>query len=326
MTKWGFLKMQQIQSVLCRDLGLQYPIFQGGMAYISTAELAAAVSNAGGLGLICSSGLTAAQVAEEIRRCQQLVRPGKPFGVNLMLQSPEITQIIDFVVTAKVPVVTTGAGDPTPHMPKLLAAGVKVIPVIPSVRAAKKAEAAGSYAVVAEGTESGGHIGEMTTLALVPQVRQAVNIPVLAAGGIADGRSMAAMLLLGAVGVQLGTVFLPADECPVSDLYKQKVIEAIDTDTIVTGRGTSHVVRALKTPMPLRYAELEKQPGTSPEELEALAARGLLKAKEGDLEGGCFMAGQISGLVKQRASCAHIMEEIMQEAMATLQNAPSLLG
>ena len=148
MTKWGFLKMQQIQSVLCRDLGLQYPIFQGGMAYISTAELAAAVSNAGGLGLICSSGLTAAQVAEEIRRCQQLVRPGKPFGVNLMLQSPEITQIIDFVVTAKVPVVTTGAGDPTPHMPKLLAAGVKVIPVIPSVRAAKKAEAAGAYAVV----------------------------------------------------------------------------------------------------------------------------------------------------------------------------------
>ena len=295
----------QIKGKLCEDLGLKYPIFQGGMAYISTAELAAAVSNAGGLGLICSSGLTAAQVAEEIRRCQQLLEPGRAFGVNLMLQSPEIAQIIDFVTTAKVPVVTTGAGDPTPHMPKLLAAGIKVIPVVPNVRAAKKAEAAGAYAVVAEGTESGGHIGEMTTLALVPQVLRAVNIPVLAAGGIADGRSLAAMLVLGAVGVQLGTIFLVADECPVSDLYKQRIIDAIDTDTIVTGRGTSHVVRALKTPMPLRYAELEKQPNTTEAQLEALAERGLLKAKQGDLEGGCFMAGQISGLItKRRKTCS----------------------
>ena len=308
----------QIKGKLCEDLGLKYPIFQGGMAYISTAELAAAVSNAGGLGLICSSGLTAAQVAEEIRRCQQLLEPGRAFGVNLMLQSPEIAQIIDFVTTAKVPVVTTGADDPTPHMPKLLAAGIKVIPVVPNVRAAKKAEAAGAYAVVAEGTESGGHIGEMTTLALVPQVLRAVNIPVLAAGGIADGRSLAAMLVLGAVGVQLGTIFLVADECPVSDLYKQKIIDAIDTDTIVTGRGTSHVVRALKTPMPLRYAELEKQPNTTEAQLEALAERGLLKAKQGDLEGGCFMAGQISGLITKRASCAEIMQEIMAEAEAAL--------
>ena len=308
----------QIKGKLCEDLGLKYPIFQGGMAYISTAELAAAVSNAGGLGLICSSGLTAAQVAEEIRRCQQLLEPGRPFGVNLMLQSPEIAQIIDFVTTAKVPVVTTGAGDPTPHMPKLLAAGIKVIPVVPNVRAAKKAEAAGAYAVVAEGTESGGHIGEMTTLALVPQVLRAVNIPVLAAGGIADGRSLAAMLVLGAIGVQLGTIFLVADECPVSDLYKQKIIDAVDTDTIVTGRGTSHVVRALKTPMPLRYAELEKQPNTTEAQLEALAERGLLKAKQGDLEGGCFMAGQISGLITKRASCAEIMQEIMAEAEAAL--------
>ena len=306
----------QIKGKLCEDLGLKYPIFQGGMAYISTAELAAAVSNAGGLGLICSSGLTAAQVAEEIRRCQQLLEPGRAFGVNLMLQSPEIAQIIDFVTTAKVPVVTTGAGDPTPHMPKLLAAGIKVIPGVPNVRAAKKA--AGAYAVVAEGTESGGHIGEMTTLALVPQVLRAVNIPVLAAGGIADGRSLAAMLVLGAVGVQLGTIFLVADECPVSDLYKQRIIDAIDTDTIVTGRGTSHVVRALKTPMPLRYAELEKQPNTTEAQLEALAERGLLKAKQGDLEGGCFMAGQISGLITKRASCAEIMQEIMAEAEAAL--------
>ena len=308
----------QIKGKLCEDLGLKYPIFQGGMAYISTAELAAAVSNAGGLGLICSSGLTAAQVAEEIRRCQQLLEPGRAFGVNLMLQSPEIAQIIDFVTTAKVPVVTTGAGDPTPHMPKLLAAGIKVIPVVPNVRAAKKAEAAGAYAVVEEGTESGGHIGEMTTLALVPQVLRAVNIPVLAAGGIADGRSLAAMLVLGAIGVQLGTIFLVADECPVSDLYKQKIIDAVDTDTIVTGRGTSHVVRALKTPMPLRYAELEKQPNTTEAQLEALAERGLLKAKQGDLEGGCFMAGQISGLITKRASCAEIMQEIMAEAEAAL--------
>ncbi len=182
----------------------------------------------------------------------------------------------------------------------------------------KKAEAAGAYAVVAEGTESGGHIGEMTTLALVPQVLRAVNIPVLAAGGIADGRSLAAMLVLGAVGVQLGTIFLVADECPVSDLYKQRIIDAVDTDTIVTGRGTSHVVRALKTPMPLRYAELEKQPNTTEAQLEALAERGLLKAKQGDLEGGCFMAGQISGLITKRASCAEIMQEIMAEAEAAL--------
>ena len=307
-----------MKTEITKLLEIQYPIIQGGMAWVAEFHLAAAVSNAGGLGLICSSGLTAAQVAEEIRRCQQLLEPGRAFGVNLMLQSPEIAQIIDFVTTAKVPVVTTGAGDPTPHMPKLLAAGIKVIPVVPNVRAAKKAEAAGAYAVVAEGTESGGHIGEMTTLALVPQVLRAVNIPVLAAGGIADGRSLAAMLVLGAVGVQLGTIFLVADECPVSDLYKQKIIDAIDTDTIVTGRGTSHVVRALKTPMPLRYAELEKQPNTTEAQLEALAERGLLKAKQGDVEGGCFMAGQISGLITKRASCAEIMQEIMAEAEAAL--------
>lgn len=315
--------MAELKSVLCRDLGIKYPFFQGGMAYMSTAELASAVSNAGGLGLLCSSGLKAEQVHEEIVRCKQLT--DKPFGVNLMLQSPEIDQIVEDLIAEGVGVVTTGAGSPERLMPKLLAAGVKVIPVIPNVRAAKKMAGLGAYGVVAEGTESGGHVGEMTTLALLPQVLAAVDIPVLAAGGIANGQTIAAMLLLGAVGVQMGTIFMVADECPISDLYKQLVLEAADTDTIVTGRGTSHVVRALRTPMVLKYAELEKQPG-SETALEKLAERGLPKAMSGDLEGGCFMAGQISGLIKHRASAAQIIEELNREAIATLERAGELLG
>lgn len=312
-----------INSVLCKDLGLKYPIFQGGMAYISTGKMAAASSNAGGLGLICSSGLTAKQVAEEVAVCKRLT--DKPFGVNLMLQSPEIDEIVQVVLENEVPVVTTGAGDPSRFMPALLAAGVKVIPVIPHVRAAQKAEKLGAYAVVAEGTESGGHIGEMTTLALVPQVIKAVNIPVLAAGGIADGKSMAAMMLLGAAGVQMGTVFLVADECPIDEAYKQRVLEAADTDTIVTGRGTSHVVRALKNPMTLKYAELEKQDGTE-DERNALAGGALYKAVQGDMEGGCIMAGQIAGLVRSGGTISEIMERIVDEAEETLGAAGDLLA
>ncbi len=312
-----------INSVLCRDLGLQYPIFQGGMAYITTGKMAAASSNAGGLGLICSSGLTAADVAREVAVAKTLT--DKPFGVNLMLQSPEIEKIMQIVLENKIPVVTMGAGDPTPFMPALLNAGVKVIPVIPHVKAAQKAAKAGAYAVVAEGTESGGHIGEMTTLALLPQVLAAVDIPVLAAGGIADGKSMAAMLLLGAAGVQIGTLFLVADECPIADAYKQSIINAIDTDTIVTGRGTPHVVRALKNPMSLKYAELEKQPGTQAER-DRLADKASVKAVRGDVEGGCLMAGQISGLIKQGGSIAAIMQRLMREAEATLAGAGRLLG
>lgn len=315
--------MKELQSVLCRDLGIKYPFFQGGMAYTSTASLAAAVSNAGGLGLLCSSGLTAAEVHEQIVACKKLT--DKPFGVNLMLQSSEIDQIVEDLIAEGVKVVTTGAGSPERLMPRLLAAGVKVIPVIPNVRAAKKMEKLGAYAVVAEGTESGGHVGEMATLALVPQVLAAVDIPVLAAGGIANGRTIAAMLLLGACGVQMGTVFMVADECPISDTYKQMLLDAVDTDTIVTGRGTSHVVRSLKTPMVLKYAELEKQPGTEAE-LEKLAEGGLPKAISGDVEGGCFMAGQISGLLTKRASCAEIIEELNRDAVAAIEQAGSLLG
>ncbi|MBQ2887742.1 MAG: nitronate monooxygenase [Firmicutes bacterium] len=312
-----------LNSVLCKDLGLKYPIFQGGMAHISTGRMAAASSNAGGLGLICSSGLSAAQVAEEVALCKRLT--DKPFGVNLMLQSPEIDDIVQVVLDNKVPVVTTGAGDPSRFMPALLAAGVKVIPVIPHVRAAQKAEKLGAYAVVAEGTESGGHIGEMTTLALVPQVIKAVNIPVLAAGGIADGKSMAAMMLLGAAGVQMGTVFLVADECPIDDAYKQRVLEAADTDTMVTGRGTSHVVRALKNPMMQKYAELEKQDGTE-DERNALAGGALYKAVHGDMEGGCIMAGQIAGMVRGGGTIGGIMERIVAEAEETLGTAGNLLA
>lgn len=312
-----------LNSVLCKDLGIKYPIFQGGMAYITDGAMTAAASNAGGLGLICSSGLTAEQVEVEIKRARELT--DKPFGVNLMLQSPDIAKVVQLVVDYKIPVVTTGAGNPAPFMPQLLAAGVKVIPVIPNVRAAKKVAELGAYAVVAEGTESGGHVGEMTTLALLPQVLAAVDIPVLAAGGIANGATMAAMMLMGAAGVQMGTVFMVGDECPIDDAYKQAIINAADTDTIVTGRGTSHVVRALKNPMSLKYAELEKQPGTEDERNE-LANKASLKAVKGDVEGGCLMAGQISGLITSGGKIADIMEKIAADAEATLATAGKLLG
>lgn len=311
-----------INSVLCRDLGLKYPIFQGGMAYITTGAMAAASSNAGGLGLICSSGLSAAEVAAEVAECRRLT--DRTYGVNLMLQSPDIREIVQVVLDNRVPVVTTGAGDPSPFMPQLLAAGVKVIPVIPSVRAAVKAAGLGAYAVVAEGTESGGHVGEMTTLALLPQVLAAVDIPVLAAGGIADGRAMAAMLLMGAAGVQIGTALMVADECPIADAFKQQIIAAKDTDTIVTGRGTSHVVRSLKNPMSLKYAELEKQPGTEAER-DKLADKALLKAVRGDMDGGCLMAGQISGLINGGGKIADIMAKIAREAEETLAAAGKLI-
>lgn len=311
-----------INSVLCKDLGLKYPIFQGGMAYITDGAMVAAASNAGGLGLICSSGLTADQVETEIKRAKELT--DKPFGVNLMLQSPDIAKVVQLVIDYKIPVVTTGAGNPAPFMPRLLAAGVKVIPVIPSVHAAKKVADLGAYAVVAEGTESGGHVGEMTTLALLPQVLAAVDIPVLAAGGIADGATMAAMMLMGAAGVQMGTVFMVGDECPIADAYKQAIINAADTDTIVTGRGTPHVVRALKNPMSLKYAELEKQPGTE-DERNALANKASLKAVQGDMEGGCLMAGQISGLIHSGGKIADIMAKIAADAEATLRSAGHLV-
>ncbi len=307
---------------LCRDLGIQYPVFQGAMAYISTAELAAAVSNAGGLGILYSGQSPAEQVRAEIRRCRELT--DKPFGVNLMLQNPHIDAVLDVVAEESVPVVTTGAGNPAAALARLAPLGVKVIPVIPNVRAAKKAASLGAYAVVAEGTESGGHVGEMTTLALLPQVLDAVDIPVLAAGGIADGRAMAAVLLMGAAGVQMGTVFLLADECPISDAYKQKIIAAADTDTIVTGRGTSHVVRSLKNPMSLRYSELEQQRADQAE-LDALAADGLKKAMNGDVEWGCMMAGQISGMLHQTDTCANIIRNISDDAARRLATAADLL-
>ncbi len=311
-----------LKSVLCKDLELKYPVFQGAMANISNADLAAAVSNAGGLGVIYSSGTDAAGVAAEIERCKKLT--DKPFGVNLMLQNQHIDEIVQVVINSGVKMVATGAGNPEPYMPALIEAGIKVIPVIPNVRAAKKMEKLGAYAVVAEGTESGGHVGEMTTLALVPQVIKAVNIPVIAAGGIADGKSMAAMMLLGAAGVQMGTIFLTADECPVAEIYKEKILAAADVDTIVTGRGTPHVVRALKTPMSLRYAELEKQPGNE-KELETLSIGASRRAVQGDLEGGCYMAGQISGIIDRRGTCAEIIERIVAEAEETIKNAASLL-
>lgn len=302
-----------IESPICNLLGIKYPIFQGGMAWVADASLASAVSNAGGLGLISCITAGSEAVREEIRKCKKLTV--KPFGVNIMLQAPNADEIAQMVVDENVPIVTTGAGMPTKYMEKWLAAGIKVVPVISASLFAKKMEAMGACAVVAEGGESGGHIGEMNTMALVPAVVDAVHIPVIAAGGIADGRGMAAAFMLGASGVQCGTCFLVADECTVSDVYKDKVIAAKDGDTMVTGRSLGQPVRALKTPFTRKFAEMEKDAAIKPDEVMAYGTGSLRKAvKDGDLKMGSFMAGESAGLVHKRQSAASIIENMVSEA------------
>lgn len=298
-------------------LGIKYPVFQGGMAQIAKHELASAVSNAGGLGIIASGGMSIEQIREEIVNCKK--HTDKPFAVNLMLMMHNIDEIIDVVIEEGVGIVTTGAGTPRKYMPKLKEAGIKVIPVIPSVKAAKKMEELGCDAVVVEGMEAGGHVGESTTMALLPQVTSAVNIPVIAAGGIADGRGVAAAYCLGASGVQMGTVFLATEECPVSENYKNAIIEAVDTSTTLTGTKFGAPVRGIKNELTKRYHELEERSSTLME-LEELTLGSLRKAAyEGDVENGSIMSGQIAGLVNEIRPVKDVIEGIFEEAQKVLE-------
>ena len=298
-------------------LGIKYPVFQGAMAQIARYQLASAVSNAGGLGIIASGGMSPEQLREEIVNCKKYT--DKPFAVNLMLMMHNIDEIIDVVIEEGVGIVTTGAGTPRKYMPKLKEAGIKVIPVIPSVKAAKKMEELGCDAVVVEGMEAGGHVGESTTMALLPQVTSAVNIPVIAAGGIADGRGVAAAYCLGASGVQMGTVFLATEECPVSENYKNAIIEAVDTSTTLTGTKFGAPVRGIKNELTKRYHELEEKSSTLME-LEELTLGSLRKAAyEGDVENGSIMSGQIAGLVNEIRPVKDVIEGIFEEAQKVLE-------
>lgn len=312
-----------MQTDITKLLGIEYPIIQGGMAWVAEHHLAAAVSEAGGLGLIGGANAPAEVVRNEIREARKLT--SKPFGVNVMLMSPHAEDIAKVVVEEGIKVVTTGAGSPEKYMKMWKEAGIVVIPVVASVALARRMERTGADAVVAEGTESGGHIGEATTMTLVPQVVDAVNIPVIAAGGIADGRGLAASLMLGAKAVQMGTRFVVADESIVSEAYKDRIIAAKDIDSAVTGRTHGHPVRSLRNAMTREYSKLEAE-GKSFEELEYLTLGTLRKAvMEGDIVHGTVMAGQIAGLVSKKQSAKEIIEEIMSEATNLLKNAGSLV-
>lgn len=292
-------------------LGIEYPIIQGGMAWVAEYHLAAAVSEAGGLGLIGAASAPAEWVREQIREVKK--RTDKPFGVNIMLMSPYADEVAKVVAEEGVKAVTTGAGNPEKYMEMWKAAGIKVIPVVASVALAKRMERCGADAVVAEGTESGGHIGETTTMVLVPQVADAVSIPVIAAGGIADGRGVAAAFMLGAKGVQLGTRFIATEECWAHENYKNLVLKARDIDTKVTGRSTGHPVRSLRNQMTKQYLEMEEK-GASFEELELLTLGGLRKAVvDGDVKTGSVMAGQSAGLVKEKRTCKEVIESLVKE-------------
>lgn len=312
-----------MQTDITKLLGIEYPIIQGGMAWVAEHHLAAAVSEAGGLGLIGGANAPAEVVRNEIREARKLTI--KPFGVNVMLMSPHVEDIAKVVVEEGIKVVTTGAGSPEKYMKMWKEAGIVVIPVVASVALARRMERTGADAVVAEGTESGGHIGEATTMTLVPQVVDAVNIPVIAAGGIADGRGLAASFMLGAKAVQMGTRFVVADESIVNEAYKDRIIAAKDIDSAVTGRSHGHPVRSLRNAMTREYSKLEAE-GKSFEELEYLTLGTLRKAvMEGDIVHGTVMAGQIAGLVSKKQSAKEIIDEIMSEATNLLKNAGSLV-
>ena len=314
-----------MKSVICEIFGLKYPIFQGGMAWVSDWSLASAVTNAGGLGIIAAGNAPADYVREQIVKTRQQVGD-KPFGVNIMLMSPFCEDIARLVIDEKVPVVITGAGVPQ-HMKQWTAAGIKVVPVVPSTAIAKLLSRMGASAIIAEGGESGGHVGDTSTMALVPQVRDVVSIPVIAAGGIADGRGIAAALMLGASGVQVGTRFLVSNECTIHENYKQKILKATDISTMTTGNSLGHPVRALKTSFTRQFLENERNPDMTLEEVEAFGAGALRKAAvDGDEKNGCFMSGQICGMVKRTQSCAEIIEEMFGEADELLRGAASWLN
>ena len=301
-------------------LGIKHPILQGGMAHISDAVLAAAVSNAGGLGIISAASGDVEKIEKEIDKCKELT--DKPFGVNIMLMGENIDEIATLLAKKRVAAVTTGAGNPEKYIPMWKEANIKVIPVVASSALAKLVARSGADAVIAEGTESGGHVGEMATMALVPQVADAVDIPVIAAGGIGDGRGIVASLALGAVGVQVGTRFLLASECNISRTYKDKLLKAGDTATIVTGRRLGHPVRSIKTPLWREYSRLEYTGEVTDEQLEEMG-KGTLRAAvvEGDAKKGCFLAGQIAGLCNKEQTSSEIIEEMFAEADSILNGA-----
>lgn len=308
-----------IRTPICELLGIEKPLFQGGMAWIADASLATAVSEAGGLGIISAMNAGPDWVREQIRDVR--TRTQRPFGVNVMLQSPFAAEVADVVAEERVPVVVTGAGNPSKYLRAWKAAGVKVIPVVSSVALARLLERAGADAIVAEGGESGGHVGDLSTMVLVPQVVDAVKVPVLAAGGIADGRQVAAALMLGAQGVQVGTRFLVATECTVSQEYKDRVIKARDLSTIVTGRSINGAVRCLKTPFSQEFARRERA-GATAEELASFGAGSLRKAaKDGNYQEGSFMAGEVAAMVHQEQTAAQIVDDLMDGAERCLKGA-----
>ena len=304
-------------------LGNEYPIIQGGLAWVAESQLAAAVSAAGGFGIIGSATAPADVVRNWIREIKEIT--DKPFGINIMLMSPYADEVAKLAAEEKVAAVTTGAGNPGKYMQMWKDAGVKVMPVVASVAMAKLMERAGADAVIAEGCESGGHIGDITTMALLPQVVDAVSIPVIGAGGIGDGRGVAAAYMLGAEAVQMGTRFVVADEAVVHDNYKDKIIASKDIDSAVTGRSTGHPVRCIRNKLTKEYIKLEES-GASVEEIESFAAGSLRKAVvDGDVVYGSVMAGQIAGMIKKRQSCKEIIEELMAETEALFKSAPDRL-
>lgn len=313
-----------LKSVLCDLLGIRYPVLQGGMAWIADGRLAAAVSNGGGLGIIAAGNAPAGYVAEQIRIARTLT--DKPFGVNIMLLSPCADEVAQAAADARVRVVTTGAGNPSKYMALWKEAGIRVIPVVASVAMAKLMTRLGASAVIAEGGESGGHVGELTTMALVPQICDATSLPVIAAGGIADGRGMAAAMMLGACGVQMGTRFLCAQECTIHPNYREKILKANDLCTMVTGKRLGHPVRSLRTPFARRYWQAEYG-GMPDEALEALATGALrLAVQEGDLENGCFLSGQIAAMVSRVEPAADIVRDVAEGAEEILGRATQWIG
>lgn len=309
---------------ICEMLRIKYPVFQGGMAWIADASLASAVSNAGGLGLISSVNAGTEAVRNELRKCREMT--DKPFGVNIMLQAPNAAEIAQMVIEEGVKILTTGAGSPATYMAAWKEAGIKVIPVVASVALALKMQSAGADAVVAEGAESGGHVGELHTMALIPQIVDALDIPVIAAGGICDGRGAAAAFMLGAEAIQVGTRFLSAEECNVHQVYKEKILKASDISTTVTGKTLGHPVRSLKTPFSKKFARMEADPNVTPEEILAFGSGSLRKAvQEGDINGS-YMAGECAGMVRKIEPAKDIVEDlifgaerIIGEAAARLQ-------
>lgn len=308
-----------IKSEICDMLGISYPVFQGGMAWIADGALAAAVSEGGGLGIIGAGNADGAYVRKQIKKARKLT--SAPIGVNIMLLSPFADQVAHVVTDEKVEVVTTGAGNPSKYMKMWKEAGIKVIPVVASVAMAKLMTRLGASALIAEGGESGGHVGELTTMVLVPQICDATCLPVIAAGGIADGRGVAAAFMLGACGVQMGTRFLSAEECNIHPVYKEKILKAGDLATMVTGKRLGHPVRSLRTPFARNYFKAEYG-GMPDDELEALGSGALrLAVVEGDAEKGCFLAGQIASVVNRQQPAAEIIKEVMEEAEPVLLSA-----